>query len=261
MTTFPALVPSSRVFTPGEHPHTGIRTLAGQRSSVRHGDAILGQIVALTFVGLSEADMLSIRTHYRNRAGRFRSFNTPAAIWTGAASSAVFTPTLYQWLYRASPRVEDIGCGQYNVTVQLEAVAPQVASAPGAYFDIVVTLTTGGATGGAVAPAAALIVAALLTAGAASSTDGVASGSALTINCQLTAGAATSTDGVASGIDLTISCQLVAGAGSVAGSATGAALTVTMSLAAGSASGGSGDDDAGFAGYLYWEEDMYASWR
>jgi hypothetical protein len=77
MATFPTLTPSSRTFTPGRHPHSEIPTLNGLQTRVRTSNVILEQRLRLTFIGLTEAQMLSIRTHYVGQQGRFLSFRHP----------------------------------------------------------------------------------------------------------------------------------------------------------------------------------------
>jgi hypothetical protein len=57
---FPSLTPSSRTFTPGRHPHSEIPTLNGLQTRVRTSNVILEQRLRLTFIGLTEAQMLSI---------------------------------------------------------------------------------------------------------------------------------------------------------------------------------------------------------
>lgn len=120
---FPALVPSSRTFIPGGYPHTPIQTMTGTQLQVLHSTAVVSQSVNLTFAALNESSMLSIRSHYIGREGRFLSFAIDPATWSGAPMPAAFTPTNYQWLYRSPPTIEDVGCNRYNVTVELEAVA------------------------------------------------------------------------------------------------------------------------------------------
>ena len=49
MTTFPALVPSGRTFTPGRHDHSLLRSMGGGITTVRHSDVITGQRLSLLF--------------------------------------------------------------------------------------------------------------------------------------------------------------------------------------------------------------------
>jgi hypothetical protein len=143
MATFPTLTPSSRTFTPGRHPHSEIPTLDGLQTRVRTSNVILEQQLRLTFVGLTEAQMLSIRSHYIGQQGRFLSFAIPTSLLSGMTTPANFTPTDYSWIYGSAPQVEDTPCAQrYNVSVELVTVPPEGANINGAEFTVGITLAT-----------------------------------------------------------------------------------------------------------------------
>jgi hypothetical protein len=151
MTTFPALTPSGRRFTPGTFPHTTIASMSGRTARVRHGNVRINQTVALEFIALTEAQMLEILTHYRDREGRFKAFDIPEQLWSGTATPAWFTPSGYRWLYRDQPMVEEIPTGtqaspavHFNVSVELEAIPPnELTLVPGAVW-LVHSLFSGG---------------------------------------------------------------------------------------------------------------------
>jgi hypothetical protein len=243
MTTFPALTPSSRIFTPGRYPHSEIDTLSGLQARVRTSNVLLDQQLRLTFLGLTEAEMLSVRSHYVGQRGRFLSFTIPNSLLSGMTTPAYFTPTGYSWIYANAPQVEDIPCAQrYNVSVELVTVPPEGANINGFNLTVTASLTAGAVSGdlGASAPGAALAVAVSLTAGAVSGDLGAsAPGFDMTVTASLAAGAAESFIN-APGAALTVAVSFAAGAASVDpnGSASGFALTVTASLAAGAASSG-----------------------
>lgn len=181
MTTFPTLTPSSRTFTPGRHPHSEIPTLDGLQIRVRTSNVILEQQLRLTFLGLTEAEMLSIRSHYIGQQGRFLSFAIPTSLLSGMTTPAYFTPTGYSWIYGSAPQVEDIPCAQrYNVSVDLVTVPPEGANINGAAFTVGITLATvtplaqtitisfTAGVSGVESPGLDLIITASLAAGAAS---------------------------------------------------------------------------------------------
>jgi hypothetical protein len=94
-------------------------------------------------VGLTEAQMLSIRSHYIGQQGRFLSFAIPTSLLSGMATPSYFTPTGYSWIYGSAPQVEDIPCAQrYNVSVELVTVPPEGANINGAEFTVGITLAT-----------------------------------------------------------------------------------------------------------------------
>jgi hypothetical protein len=142
MATFPALTPSSRSFTPGRHPHSEIGTLDGLQTRVRTSNVVLDQRLRLTFLGLTEAQMLNIRTHYLGQQGRFTSFAIPNALLSGMSTPASFTPTGYSWIYASQPQVTDVACGRHDVSVELVTIPPEGANINGAQFSIGASITT-----------------------------------------------------------------------------------------------------------------------
>lgn len=144
MATFPTLTPSSRIFTPGRHPHSQIPVLNGLQSRVRTSNVILEQQLRLTFVALTEAEMLSVRTHYNGQQGRFLSFDIPTSLLSGMTTPASFTPTGYSWIYAGTPQVEDIGFQRYTVSIELVTVPPEGANVNGGEYTIT-TAFVGGA--------------------------------------------------------------------------------------------------------------------
>jgi len=243
MATFPTLTPSSRTFTPGRHPHSEIPTLNRLQVRVRTSNVILEQQLRLTFLGLTEAEMLSIRTHYIGQQGRFLSFAIPTSLLSGMTTPAYFTPAGYSWIYVKSPQVVDIPCAQrYDVSIELATVPPEGANINGFNLTVTASLAAGAVSGdlGASAPGAALTVAVSLATGAVSGDLGASvPGFNLTVSASLAAGAAESFIN-APGAALTVAVSFTAGAASVDpnGSASGFALTVAASLAAGAASSG-----------------------
>jgi len=148
MAAFPTLTPSSRTFTPGRHPHSEITTLNGLQTRVMTSNVILDQQLRLTFLGLTETEMLSIRSHYIGQQGRFLSFGIPSSLLSGMTTPTYFTPTGHKWIYGSTPRVEDIPSTQrYNVSVELVTVPPEGANVNGAEFTVTVALLAGIADG------------------------------------------------------------------------------------------------------------------
>lgn len=143
MATFPALTPSSRTFTPGRHPYSEIRVLNGLQSRVRTSNVLLEQRLRLTFVALTEAEMLSVRTHYNGQQGRFLSFDIPASLLSGMTTPASFTPTGYSWIYAGTPQVEDIGLQRYTVSIELVTVPPEGANVNGSEYTITTAFVGG----------------------------------------------------------------------------------------------------------------------
>jgi hypothetical protein len=189
MATFPTLTPSSRTFTPGRHPHSEIPTLDGLQTRVRTSNVILEQQLRLTFLGLTESEMLSIRTHYIGQQGRFLSFFIPSSLLSGMTTPSYFTPTGYSWIYASAPQVEDIPCAQrYNVSIELITIPPEGANVNGAEFTVSITLAAGIAVASSDATGFDLTVTASIEGGVVA--DNSSAGFDLTVSISLAAGGA-----------------------------------------------------------------------
>lgn len=126
MTTFPALVPSSRTFTPGEYPNTAFRSWNGRENRARHSNVMRSSQLSLSFLALPESDLLAILAHYEDRFGEFLPFAIPSQLLSGVSAAADYTLANYQWRYVEPPTVEDIPCtSRHNVEVTLESVSPE----------------------------------------------------------------------------------------------------------------------------------------
>jgi len=189
MATFPTLTPSGRTFSPGRHPHSEIRTLDGLQARVRTSNVLLEQRLRLTFVALTETQMLSIRSHYNGQQGRFLSFDIPTSLLSGMASPASFTPTGYSWIYATTPQIEDIGLQRYTVNVELITVPPEGANINGSEFNVYTSLVAGQAT-----------------------TSAEIGGSTFTVNTTLVPGVVE--DNESAGFNLTVPISLAAGTAS-----------------------------------------------
>jgi hypothetical protein len=147
MTAFPPLVPSSRTFTPGEYPATAFSGFSGAQNRVRHSNVFLAAQLRLTFLGLTQSEMLNIWNHYNNRRGEFRSFELPAEV-VSYGSITDYVPGNYIWRYAGPGVVEDLPCGNHNVSLTLETVPPTAASVVGAQLFTQLRLAAGDAAGG-----------------------------------------------------------------------------------------------------------------
>jgi hypothetical protein len=184
MANFPTLIPVTRVYTPGEYPHTPFAGWSGKENRVRHSNVMLASQLRLSFVALTEAQLLEIISHYQGQLGSYLSFDLPSAAWAGVSSAADYELINYSWRYSEPPTVEDVPCDLYNVDLVLESVskegitlngitafirvtfAPGIAAAanginatitaslsagkftvPGAAVTVTVSLAPGGATG------------------------------------------------------------------------------------------------------------------
>ena len=226
MATFPTLNPSSRVFTPGEYPHTRFTSLSGAQNRVRNSNVMLSSELRLTFVAITEADMLSILSHYQAQQGNFSSFLLPSVVWNGTDSPSSYQLTGYGWVYKQPPTVEDLMCGGHNVELSLESVPPEGTALTGLDQTVVVSIAGGIATS---ARGVELTVVASIDGGVA----GVA-GLSEAVTWSLAAGVATA-DAVVVGMAAMVYAWLDQGFNA---SSPGANLDVIASLQPGSWNGG-----------------------
>ena len=236
MTTFPALVPSSRTFTPGEYPATAFNGFSGAQNRVRHSNVFLSAQLRLTFLGLTQAQMLDIWNHYNSRRGEFRSFDLPAEV-ASYGSITDYVPGNYLWRYAGPGSVEDLPCGGHNVSLTLETVPPVAASVVGADLLLRLRLTAGVAAGGEYEPGISEPLTFSIQTGAAFvALNGISESLALDLEPGAAAG-----DVEAEGVDLFVFMNLLNGVGANEGR-DGIDETISLSLAAGAADGGAPAD-------------------
>lgn len=249
MATFPTLNPSSRTYTPGEYPHTPFSAYSGFQNRVRHSNVMLASQLRLGFIALTEAQMLSVLSHYQGQFGSYESFDLPTDVWSGVSTVSDYNLAGYFWRYIEPPTVEDVYCDRYNVECALETVPPDGANVDGAWMIVAIDLaTTGAAAASGLNRSVTLTLAAVGF--ATSGFDG-------TITQSLTAGAAAAS----SGSTFTVT-SLITADGTAASS--GADLSVTLSLLPGEATGGTAapsDYWADMAAQMFgWESLAYIEW-
>jgi hypothetical protein len=142
MTTYPALIPSSRVFTPGEYPATAFSGYSGAQGRVRHSNVFLAAQLRLSYIGLSEAQMLQVWNHFTGQQGNYEAFTLPVEVLSGSDITD-YVPATYQWIYSGPGQVEDLPCGGHNVSLSLETVPPVPASVAGASLRLRLSLEAG----------------------------------------------------------------------------------------------------------------------
>jgi hypothetical protein len=122
MSTFPALVPSTRTFTPGDVPSAIQGSLSGVLTGFRRGNRRIKQTLSLSFVRLQESDITLIRNHYDNRDGSFNIFFLSSEVWSGYTTPPIPLLSDYAWRYVAPPVITDGSCGFWDVEIELETV-------------------------------------------------------------------------------------------------------------------------------------------
>ncbi len=120
---FPALIPSARVYTPGDLPQQQQVSLSGVNSGYRQGNRRIGQTLQLSFNNISEANLNLIKAHYLDRQGTFDIFYLSAEVWNGYATPPITLLSDYAWRYAGPPVVTDGSCDLWSVEVELTTYA------------------------------------------------------------------------------------------------------------------------------------------
>jgi len=120
---FPALIPSARVYTPGDVPQQQQVTLSGVNSGYRQGNRRIAQTLQLAFNNISESDLNLIKAHYLDRQGTFDIFYLSAEVWNGYATPPVGLLSDYAWRYAGPPVITDGSCDLWSVELELTTYA------------------------------------------------------------------------------------------------------------------------------------------
>ena len=121
--TFPALVPSSRTYSPGDIPQARQVSQSGVATGFRRGNRRTNQTLSLSFTNLTEAQVDLIKAHYVDRQGSFDIFFLPSEIWSGYSTPPVSLLSDYAWRYSSPPTVTDGIVGRWGVDVELVSYA------------------------------------------------------------------------------------------------------------------------------------------
>lgn len=104
---FPPLVPSSRVFVPGQSPAVRRSAAAGPSSVTVQSSVIIDQSLTLTFLGLPTEKLALFQNHWRDVRGRTMLFALSPEALSGEDDPDALTPAGYSWRYTAPPEVEE----------------------------------------------------------------------------------------------------------------------------------------------------------
>lgn len=121
--TFPALVPSSRTYSPGNIPQSQKISLSGNATGFRRGNRRTEQTLSLSFTNLTEAQVDLIKAHYVDRQGSFDIFFLPSEVWSGYTTPPIPLLSDYGWRYSSPPTVTDGIVGRWGVDVELVTYA------------------------------------------------------------------------------------------------------------------------------------------
>jgi len=120
MSIFPALPPTTRVYTPGGIPMSLQTALSGVASEFRRGNRRIAQRLDLSFSHLTQANMLLIKDHFFDRKGTYDVFFLPAEIWNDFSTPPVPLLSDFAWRYASEPAITDVSYDRFTVEVQLQ---------------------------------------------------------------------------------------------------------------------------------------------
>lgn len=128
---FPALIPSSRLWSPGDRPTEVHAAMTGAEARVRVGSVEVDGRLQLTFIGITELEMLAIDAHVEEVGINWQPFTLPGSVFDGLNQSD-FLPAGHGWIFLEAPEVEDYQCGGHRVAISLGIVPIDGVAAPGA---------------------------------------------------------------------------------------------------------------------------------
>lgn len=145
--TFPSLIPSARVFTPGEYPNTAFTGWSGQENRTRHSNVMLSSALRVSFFSINETQLVQIIDHYNSCLGTYTTFALPSAVWSGVSDHTDYTLTGYSWRYAGPPLIEDLPCSIYNLELELQSVIPENATTSRRTWNVGIRWSIGTAIG------------------------------------------------------------------------------------------------------------------
>ena len=98
MATFPALTPTTRIFSPGNYPQTYQQSISGTGAGFRRGALSIGKTLTLTFEYVLEADVNAIKAHYFDSFGTYDIFNVTSTVWSGYVTPPVYLMLVVLWM-------------------------------------------------------------------------------------------------------------------------------------------------------------------
>ena len=119
MSTFPALQPSSRSFSPGSIPISSYKTLSGRETRVILGDTFGGHEIVLSFNNVRDAVGKQILDHWYGQQGTAVAFDLPAAVYAGWSTYNTAVTAGQLWRYASEPSVVAVAPGIMSLSVQL----------------------------------------------------------------------------------------------------------------------------------------------
>jgi len=121
--SFPALVPSSRSYTPGVFPEQQFQSQNGAVVRVRYGNQRYSSSLSLTFANIIDSKAALILENYAAVMGddkyvEFTTDNVAAGVSTDLGPWIQETNSLLKWKYASPPSVTSVKPGLSTVTCE-----------------------------------------------------------------------------------------------------------------------------------------------
>ena len=121
--SFPALVPSSRSYEPGEFPETQFQAQNGAVVRVRYGNQRAGSRLSLTFANITDTNASLILQNYvdvmsGDNYAEFTASNVAAGASENLTPWIRETNSLLKWKYASPPSVTSVKPGLSTVTCE-----------------------------------------------------------------------------------------------------------------------------------------------
>lgn len=122
MDAFPALAPTTRLFTVGDVPKQLQTSLSGVAEGYRTGNRRVGQTLSMTFAYLTETQMNLIKNHYFGAKGTYDIFFLSEEIWGDFVTPPIALLDNYGWRYLSTPTITDVGVDRFTLQVELQTI-------------------------------------------------------------------------------------------------------------------------------------------
>ena len=121
--SFPALVPSSRSYTPGVFPEQQFQAQNGAVVRVRYGNQRYSSSLSLSFANITDSNAALILQNYvdvmdDDNYAEFTTSNVAAGVSTGLVPWIRETNSLLKWKYASPPSVTSVKPGLSTVTCE-----------------------------------------------------------------------------------------------------------------------------------------------
>jgi hypothetical protein len=147
--SYPTLTPTGRSYSMGRFAVSREVGFGGGQVKFLHSSRVSNLTMELSYENLTQAEMASIRDHYRGQQGSFVSFLLPAEIWAGQSSVSNIVPAGMRWRYQEPPEEAQKSGGYVDTTVSLVTDGtwlPSIEPLPGFELGVNVIWIAGAAT-------------------------------------------------------------------------------------------------------------------